>query len=272
MPQINSLEKASEVCEKIEAKEIINKIINIWDDLNLHLEITEYFPNTEENTYIFINYLKFTWEDEIYDTSLFLSQKLLWEFTDKTYEILNEFYNEKLESLFADNSSELNKIVDFIKSEYRFYTKLYKTKENIKYELEKIKNLIWLDEKFKDVLDVEILWDYDNHKLYHSSNIEINSDYKIVIDFYELQDEYKWYSYLVNPILLDKENNWVSMKEDCSLLSLYLLWIFEYRKYWIWYKELVNLVENIAKWLDDTYLIWTDFKIEYVYERIITTL
>jgi hypothetical protein len=38
---------------------------------------------------------------------------------------------------------------------------------------------------------MEILEDYPEHNLYHSSNIEINSDSKIVIDFYEIKDEYK---------------------------------------------------------------------------------
>jgi hypothetical protein len=143
MTPINSLEEAVDTWEKIETKDIINKIINIRDGLNLHLEITEYFPNTDENNYTFINYLKFAREkDEIYDTALFLSQKQLSEFAQNTYEILENFDVSKLESIFDEESPELKKIIDFMKSEYDFYKKLYKTEKNIKYILHEISVLI----------------------------------------------------------------------------------------------------------------------------------
>jgi soluble cytochrome b562 len=58
------------------------------------------------------------------------------------------------------------------------------------------------------------------------------------------------------------------MKEYFSILTLYLLGIFEYRKYSKGNKELVNTIENIIRWDDEWNLMWTGKNIKEVYERI----
>lgn len=179
-------------------------------------------------------------ENNFLDGNYFVSRKIL----------------QKLEKLCFDNKSELKNIINknhpFFKSilfwvtnELKAYKKYYHdTGRNLFHYIE---NTVCPN---GSIFDYQVVQIYDtlnffpDYQIYYTTTYDVWNQRKIVIDFYEIDDEERWKIYYVEPIFIDEQENTYKMFEYFPASILNRLGFMSFMNYGGGYKYLVKEIHE----------------------------
>jgi len=179
-------------------------------------------------------------ENNFLDGNYFVSRKIL----------------QKLEKLCFDNRTELKNIINkknpffknilsLVKSELKSYKKHYHdTGRNLFHYIENTFCPAGSIFDYQVVQIVDTLAFFTNHKIYYTANYDIWNERKIVIDFYEIDEEQRWKIYYIEPIFTDDKGNTYKMFEYFPASILNRLWFMSFMNYGWWYKYLVKEIDE----------------------------
>lgn len=259
---LKKLDKLSNNFTPISQKIVYSKKIKITSSLTLNIVVNNFY---DKNYYLELSFNFLNIKDEL-DVLLFVPQNIIDKINEGFYKLIEKWFSKTaLNNFFAND--DIEKLKSISKDISKFYKTTFKNNEWISYFLEEIssKCFLW---NFDDVLDIDLLENYSNNKVYHTIEINLKDNTKLLLDFYEIKDEQDWVFYFINPIYLDKNWETYNFKEYFPILFSYFLWLFEYRQYWVWYKNLVLKLNDYTNWIENIYIYQANLEIIKVYDKI----